>query len=246
MVINQSDAGMPGIEQLETPQNVAVVGTSLLVWSDVTDAIGYAIYINDVIWTQVLANFIDLRHFADGMYRINIRAVGSQQIDDSPLSPQITHRVGNAMTETRPAPRAPEIPDADDVVRLTSPAYVRKIDESLITWNHSLDAHSYAVYLNGEAVASITENFWDFGDELIPGTHIISVRALSDETERVNSHLSNGVVFSVSASPALFTSTPNSSWLQNDVVIFALFGISLLAVLSLFVGKVQLKVKKSK
>ena len=226
--------------QLEAPDNVAIIGDNLLVWSDISGAIGYAIYINDEQWTLVLVNFINLRYFAPGVYRIQIRALGGARIGDSQQSHQITHRVGTVTTEPAPPQREADIPEElpEGVFLLGALSAVRKVGDSVVTWGASPNAITYAIYLNGEFLQYTSYNHWEVA-ELMPGTYIVSVRAVGDGQTFWNSPLSAGAVFSIESD--WFIMTRNQAWWQNDVVIFAMAGLLVLLSMSILISRGQLK-----
>jgi len=231
----------PGSIRLETPEQLAIVGTSLLVWSAIDHAIGYAIYINDARWTVVMVNFIDLNHFTAGIYRIRIRAIGGGSVEPSEQSTQLRHVIGGATQEAAPPAREEEVPESlpEGVTRLSAPAAVRKVGETVAVWESATNAVQYAVYLNGVLQAYTDSTHWEISD-VTEGTHIISVRALGDGNMFRDSSLSAGTVFAVDPATTWFT-TSSGAWWQNEVVIFAMVGLLVILALSILVTRGQLR-----
>ncbi|MCL2846630.1 MAG: alanine and proline-rich secreted protein Apa [Firmicutes bacterium] len=226
--------------RLAAPTSLNIVGEGFLMWESVADGSGYQIMINDAPWTSILYNFIDLSFFAPGTYRIRIMAIGGDWFMDSVLSLETRFVVGGVMTEVAPAdlpePPPPTEPPPIGKERLCTPQSLRRVGGGAVaTWNAVNNANSYAIYLNGVQIATSATNHFELEYlGVIPGIHIISVRAIAaDGSAFVNSSLSMGTLFSVEPPPPLnFTSM--STWWLNEIIILSIISLLVIAMVSLF------------
>ncbi|MFW5889044.1 MAG: hypothetical protein ACOCUD_01550 [Bacillota bacterium] len=81
--------------QLSSPTNLTIDG-NVLTWDEVEDATSYYVYKNGVFLEEVTTNSYDFSALDDDVIDFNVKAIGSGDIGNSPISLTITYMVNSA------------------------------------------------------------------------------------------------------------------------------------------------------
>ncbi|MCR5564170.1 MAG: bacterial Ig-like domain-containing protein, partial [Gammaproteobacteria bacterium] len=173
----------PPIEtiQLRTPQ--IVLNETSVTWTEVAHATKYEVYVNDEVKdSNVTTTSYSLSSITeDGTYKIKVKAIGDDHMyTDSNFSNEVTYAKSSSETP----------------IKLNAPVIVLDNVSQKITWEAVTGAESYQVYFNGTVNGlPITATEVAIIPILPPGEYKVTVKALGDEVNTLDSDLSNEVTF---------------------------------------------------
>ncbi|MCL2592264.1 MAG: S-layer homology domain-containing protein, partial [Defluviitaleaceae bacterium] len=176
------------LARLTAPIGLAITTNSVLTWNAVLQATAYRVYVNgNPHDSTVTSTSFDLASLglSPGNHQIRVRALGNgSDILDSLLSETVIFTISGIPTT------------------LTAPTGLA-IANSLLTWNAVPQATAYRVYINGNphGITAIATTFNLNTLGLSEGSYEISVRALGNGVNILDSALSNAITFAVAPQP---------------------------------------------
>ncbi|MCL2556485.1 MAG: hypothetical protein FWE03_05695 [Firmicutes bacterium] len=179
--LNTAIGGLVQITQaLSIPANVTVDG-AMLNWDNVAGAVGFGIYVGGVRLTQVGMGITQFNlaslGLSTGVFMVSIRSLGDGiNFNDS---------VG--LTTAIPW---------TSVAQLSAPTNL-SILGGMLSWTAPANSNQFVVVVGGVEHTTTATQFNLASLGLLPGGHLVQVRALSASTFFTESELSNPIVFTV-------------------------------------------------
>lgn len=174
--------------QLDAP-TISLSG-NVVSWSSVEDATSYDVYINSENPIRITTTSYTINKTEAGTYKVKVKAITDDiNMWNSEYSNEVTYSV------TAPEP-----------TKISAP--VITLNDNVVSWTAVEHATSYNVYINTEAPVEVTTTSYEITKTEV-GTYTIKVKALTTNSDYLDSEYSNEVSYVIKEYPE-FTNKASS------------------------------------